>query len=642
MTRISVDSSAIECKEECFILSHKAVADTVADSKAGTIPGLLEERSAAAPAAIAFHTLDQNKVWQPVGWEQFLQATQRVGAKLADLGIRKGDRVGIMAATSLDWEYAQMGALSAGAVVAGIDPAYPADQLSHVIENLDLSVLFVQDRSVLTKIPPELRRQIDLFVFFEDEPRQKNELSMMDLLTGKETDTFAGLPNVLPEDEAVIVFSSGTTGMPKAITFTHRQVTVAVEAIVRAFNDLGNQTVFLCWLPLSNLFQRIVNFCAMKIGASSYMLSDPRDLMRYVRQVNPDVLIGVPKVFERVYSGVTGHIEGKIWPIHMLAQWAMRTGYRFSAAGCGQNHSPGLADRLLMKLAEVVLLHRLRMVFGSRIRYLVSGSAAMPVWLLEWFDAIGLPVYEVYGISENVIPVAVNSPAGRKLGTVGKPLLPNEVQLAEDGEILVRGPGLFNGYLGGSEESNLRFSREGYWHTGDLGQMDADGFLSVTGRKNDVFKTSAGKWIAPSRIEEQLRHIAYVEQSVVFQHESDKIVAIVIIDPEKCAQKTGVVCQSGISWLKNDIAGNTLHQILEKEINMELENLPLYQRPVCIAITDKPLTVSGGGLTVNMKVRRNVVARQFSACFDNLLHKPDMRKGRNDCPAMSGPTIFFI
>lgn len=621
------------------------VARIQSDSAAGawSILDLLTMRSIATPAAIAFQVMDQGKKnWQPAHWKEFAQAAERVGARLAELGIRKGNRIGIMAATSLDWEYAQMGALSAGAIVAGIDPEYPDDQLSHMIENLGLSVLFVQNHSVLTKVPLELRQQIGLFILFEGEPQQKDEFSMADLLAEKKVDTFVGLPNVLPEDEAVIVFSSGTTGIPKAITFTHKQVTVAVEAIVRAFNDLGNQTVFLCWLPLSNLFQRIVNFCAIKIGASSYMLSDPRDLMRYVRQVNPDVLIGVPKVFERVYSGVTGHIEGKIWPMRMLAQWAIRTGYRFSAAGCGQNHSPGLADRLLRKLAEVVLLHRLRMVFGSRVRYLVSGSAAMPVWLLEWFDAIGLPVYEVYGISENVIPVAVNSPPGRKLGTVGKPLLPNEVQLAEDGEILVRGPGIFNGYLGGSEESNLRFSREGYWHTGDLGQMDAEGFLSVTGRKNDVFKTSAGKWIAPSRIEERLRHIAYVEQSVVFQHESDKIVAIVIVDLEKFAQKTGVICQSRASWLKDDMVGSALHQVLEKEINIELENLPLYQRPVCIAVTDKPLTVSRGELTVNMKVRRNVVARQFSACFDNLLHKPDMRKDKNDCPAMSGPTIFFI
>lgn len=638
MTRISVDPSAIKCKEECFILSHKVVADTVVGSKTGTIPGLLEERGAATSAAIAFHALDQNEVWRSVDWEQFLQAAQWVGTKLADLGIRKGDRVGIMAATSLDWEYAQMGALSAGAVVAGIDPAYPADQLSHVIENLELSVLFVQDRSVLTKIPPELRRQIDLFVFFEDEPRQKNELSMMDLLTGKETDTFAGLPNVLPEDEAVIVFSSGTTGMPKAITFTHRQVTVAVEAIVRAFNDLDSKSVFLCWLPLSNLFQRIVNFCAIKIGASSYILSDPRDLMHYVQQVNPDILIGVPKVFERVYSGVSDRIENGNWPVRILVRWTIRTGYRFAAAKTVRGGYADFMNGLLRKLAEVVLLRRLRKVFGSRIRYLVSGSAAMPIRLLEWFDAIDLPVYEVYGISENVVPVAVNSPLNRKLGTVGMPLLPNEVKLSEEGEILVRGPGVFGGYREGKDESNLRFSPDSYWHTGDLGQLDAEGFLSIIGRKNDVFKTPSGRWVAPVRIEERLRSITYVEQSIVFQHKSGKIVAVVVANFEKCMQKIGGGHHSGV----RNVIEDKFHQILEADINTALADLPLYQRPLYVAVTDKPWTVDGGELTVNMKVRRSFVAQQFSGYFDNLIEQPATRKDESNLQAASRLTVFLI
>jgi len=608
----------------------------------GTILDLLRVRSAATPAATAFQVLVQNKSWQPTNWEQFVQAAGRVGARLTDFGVRKGDHVGIMAATSLDWEYAQMGALFAGAVVAGIDPEYPADQLNHVIENLGLSVLFVQNRSVFAKIPLELRQQISVFIFFEGESQQKNEFSMINLLVEQETDTSICLPDVLPQDEAVIVFSSGTTGMPKAIIFTHEQVIMAVEAIMRGFNDLSSQTILLCWLPLSNLFQRIVNFCAIKIGASSYILSDPRDLMRYVKQVNPDVLIGVPKVLERVHSGVVDHIEGRVWPLRMLARWAIRIGYKRAAARSDRGDSFGLMNKLLWKQAENMFLRRLRMVFGSRVRYLVSGSAAMPVWLLRWFDAIGLPVYEVYGISENVIPVAVNSSGSRKLGAVGKPLLPNEIKLTMDGEILVRGPGVFKGYQDRKEESNLRFSPDGYWHTGDLGELDTAGFLSIVGRKSDVFKTSAGKWIAPVRIEERLGRIAYVEQSVVFQYESGKIVAVIVVDLEKCAQKTSAVRYSEVSLHMENMAKNKLHQILETDINAELEDLPLYQRPVYVAVTDKFFTVSGGELTVNMKVRRSIVAQRFSAYFENTVCKSDQGRAENGHVVMSGPTIFFI
>lgn len=608
------------------------------NDRANTILDLLKQRSAATPAAVAFHALDQNEVWQPVGWEQFLQVAQQIGTKLVDLGIRKGDRVGIMAATSLDWEYAQMGALSAGAIVAGIDPAYPVDQLSHVIENLELSVLFVQDRSTLTKIPSELRKQISLFVFFEDESQQRNEFSMADLLARNKADILVGLPNVVPKDEAVIVFSSGTTGMPKAITFTHKQVTVAIEAIVQAFNDLDDQSVFLCWLPLSNLFQRIVNFCAIKIGASSYILSDPHDLMHYVQQVNPDILIGVPKVFERVYLGVSDRIENGSWPARILARWAIQTGYRFAAAKAEQGGDAGFINELLRKLAEVVLLRRLRKIFGSRVRYLVSGSAAMPIRLLEWFDAIGLPVYEVYGISENVIPVAVNSPHSRKLGTVGMPLLPNEVKLSKEGEILVRGPGVFSGYRGDKDESNLRFSPDGYWHTGDLGQLDVEGFLSITGRKNDVFKTPSGRWVAPVRIEERLRSLAYAEQGLVFQHKSGKIVAVLVANLGKYMQETDGGHHSGIKG----IAENKLCLILNKNINAVLADLPLYQRPLYVAVTDKPWTVDGGELTVNMKVRRNIVTQRFSGYFDHLIEQFAIRKDESNLQAMSKLTVFLI
>lgn len=625
-------------------MSREIVAEIQADGKAeiGTILDLLSVRSAATPVATAFQMMDQSKNWQQIHWEQFAQAAERVGTRLADLGIGKGNRVGIMAPTSLDWEYAQMGALSVGAIVAGIDPEYPADQLSHVIENLRLSALFIQNHSVLIKVPLELRQQIGLFILFEGESQHKNEFSMADLLAEKEINVATHSPDVSPQDDALIVFSSGTTGMPKAITFTHGQVIVAIEAIVRIFDDLGSQTVFLCWLPLSNLFQRIVNFCAIKIGASSYILSDPRDLMRYVRQINPDILIGVPKIFERVYSGIVNHIEGRIWPLRVLLQWAIQIGYRCAEIRRGQGDSYDLLDKLLWKQAESIFLYRLRMVFGTRVRYLVSGSAAMPAWLLKWYDAIGLPVYEVYGISENVIPVAVNSPANRKLGTVGKPLLPNEVKLTENGEILVRGPGVFKGYQDRKEESNLHFSSDGYWHTGDLGELDTAGFLSIVGRKGDVFKTSAGKWISPVRIEERLRRIAYVEQSVVFQHELGKIVAVIVVDLEKCAQKPRTVRYSEVPFQMENMAKDKLHQILEADINTELEDLPLYQRPVYVAVTGKLFTVNGGELTVNLKVRRGIVAQRFSAYFENVVCKSDQRRAGSDRAIMSGPTIFFI
>jgi len=636
-------------EKEIIVLSNKTKSGTYTDNKIRTVPDLLAMRCHAAPDTAAFYTLDHGGSWQSTSWQQFAQAVGTVGAALVSADIRKGDRIGIIAPTSLYWEYAQLGALSIGGGVAGIDPEYPIDQLNHVVKNLAPAALFVQNRSVLAKISSDTLRQISLFIFFEEGSLQKNELCMADLLANRVAGASVNFQTAEPQDEAVIVFSSGTTGMPKAIAFSHAQVVIAIDAITGVFDGFNEKTIFLCWLPLANLFQRIVNFCAIKTGTSSYILSNPRDLMRYIGQVNPDILIGVPKVFERVCSGIVERIECRIWPIRKLGQWAIRTGHKRAVMRQAENYRPGITDSLFLKLADYILLDRLRLIFGSRIRYVVSGSAAMPVWLLEWYEAIGLPVYEVYGISENVVPVAVNRPACRKLGTVGKPLSPNEVKLSEDGEVLVRGPGVFSGYQGNQAESSLRFSADGYWYTGDLGQLDEAGFLSLIGRKGDVFKTAAGKWISPERIEERLKRIACVEQSVVFQRPSGRIVAIIVVDLEKYTQRIDPGSQIKIFKDLENTLKTRLYQSWRNDIDIVLGDLPFYQRPVCIGITGEPFTVGGGELTVNMKVRRNMITQRFSAYFENLecgtgetnKHKqPDT----NNCGTVVNrdPVIFFI
>lgn len=615
------------------------------DDKARTIPDLLAQRCAATSDAAAFFALDHGGNWQSTSWQQFVQIARSVSIALANAGIEKGNCIGIVAPTSLYWEYAQIGALSVGCVVAGIDPEYPVDQLNHVVENLAPAALFVQNRAVLERIAPDVVGQIKLVVFFEaEESLQENELCMADLFVNKAP--AANFQPAIPQDEAIVVFSSGTTGMPKAITFSHAQVIAAIDAITGVFGNFDEKTVFLCWLPLANLFQRIVNFCAIKTGAASYILSNPRDLMRYIGQVNPDILIGVPKVFERVYSGITERLAHQIWPIRKLGQWAIRVGREHAVMRQTENYQPGITDLFLLKLANYIFLSRLRQVFGARIRYVVSGSAAMPIWLLEWYEALGLPIYEVYGISENVVPVAVNHPACRRLGTVGKPLLPNQVKLAEDGEVWVRGSGVFSGYKGNQAAGNLHFSEDGYWCTGDLGRLDEAGFLSLIGRKGDVFKTATGKWVSPVRVEERLKQIYCVEQSVVFQHSSDKIVAVMVVDLERCAQKAGLSSQIKTLANLDNFAKHKLYQFLRSEIGKALDDLSFYQRPVCIGVTGEFFSVSGGELTVNMKVRRNIIIQRFSVYFENCESDvADMNKyGQADGSTVvnRNPVIFFI
>lgn len=581
-----------------------------------TIPGLLEARCAASPAAPAFFTLGLDKRWEPVSWEQFARKVAWMGAALIGAGIGKGDRVGILAPTSLDWEYAQMGAFAAAATVAGIDPNYPSDQLDQVIRLLDPSVLFVQDQAVLARIARDVRDRIKLVMIFDGDPQHVSERSVRDIFAASHApelkQTVAG-PE--PHDAAVIVFSSGTTGSPKAIIFSHEQVLAAIDAISEPFDDLGEENVLLCWLPLANLFQRVINFYAIGRGATSYILSNPRELMDHIGRVEPHILIGVPRVFERMQSGIAERITTLWLPIRYLTEWSVRLG-REQALAKSSGKRPGIAMSICWHVADRTILKRLRAVFGKRLRYFVSGSAAMPLWLLEWFEAIGLPVLEAYGVSENIIPMATNRFSLRKPGTAGKPLSPNQIRLAQDGEILVRGPGVFHGYWHAPDSSAERFTADGYWCTGDFGRQDEEGFLSLLGRKSEVFKTPEGKWVSPMRIEEHLQRVAYIGQSVVLQLDSGAIASILSIDKAKlmCITGDGTVDEQ----LDEPCSQGTIGEAVRADLRVALKDLPGYQQLAGVVVTFQQFSIEGGELTTNLKLRRKIVEGRFAAHLERL------------------------
>lgn len=582
-----------------------------------TIPDLLEARCAASPAAPAFFTLGLDKRWEPVSWEQFARKVAWMRAALIEAGIRRGDRVGILAPTSLDWEYAQMGAFAAAATVAGIDPNYPADQLDQVIRLLDPSVLFVQDQAALAKIPKDTRDRIKLVVILDGNPQRISERSVKDIFAASDApEPKHAVAGPEPHDAAVIVFSSGTTGSPKAIVFSHEQVLGAIDAIFGAFDDLEEGIVLFCWLPLANLFQRVINFYAIRRGATSYILSNPRELMDHMSSVEPHILIGVPRVFERVQSGIADRITKLPLPVRHLAEWSVRIGQKQALEkSCGKR--PGIATTVCWHVADKIILRRLRAVFGKRLRYFVSGSAAMPLWLLEWFEAIGLPVLEAYGVSENIIPMATNRFSLRKSGTAGKPLPPNQISFAEDGEILVRGPGVFRGYWNALDPSAERFTADGYWCTGDFGRRDEEGFLSLLGRKSEVFKTPEGKWVSPMRIEEQLRRVAYIEQSLVLQLGSGVIASIISIDKAK------LVCKMDDDGTDDEqldelCSRGAFGEALRADLGAALGDLPRYQRISGVIVTFQQFSIEGGELTTNLKLRRKIVEGRFAAHLKRL------------------------
>jgi long-chain acyl-CoA synthetase len=541
-----------------------------------TVPELLAARVRDTPDQPAFLTPAAPGAWQPVTWAAFAADVERLARALHGSGVGPGTRVAILARTSVEWERAQMAALRLGAVVIGIDPNYPDDTLALVLDATAPEILFVDDATTAARVPPAARARLRRTL-------------------GLREDSYSGtdaLPTAIPaaENDAIVTFSSGTTGVPKPIVYTHAQVLLAVRSIVEAFPDIGPGSRLACWLPLANLFQRIIDFCAMARGAASYVVPDPREIVKHLPTINPHVFIGVPRFFEKVQAGIDERLEGGI------ARWALACGRR-RAAGAGK----GIVERMRFALADRLVLRRVRRVFGAEVRYLISGSAPMPLWLLEWYDAIGLTVFEAYGVSENIVPVAMNRPGARRLGTVGPPMPPNELRLAADGEVMVRGAGVFRGYLG--SEGGARPNAEGFWATGDLGEQTADGFLRLTGRKTDAFKTSTGRWIVPATVEAHLGRAPYVEYAVVVRSGTGAPVAILNVDPSKLDRSAAA-------------------ERVARDAATALADLPSYSRPAGFLVVMTPFTIAAGDLTTNLKLRRTAIAERFRPQLDQLLVLP--------------------
>jgi long-chain acyl-CoA synthetase len=373
-------------------------------------------------------------------------------------------------------------------------------------------------------------------------------------------------------------------------------VCLACASILDAFADIGPESRLACWLPLSNLFQRMINFCAIAQGGETYYVENPREIVRHLPGIAPHVFVAVPRFFEKFYGGLVETVRsGPGW-----RRWLFNVALANAKRLCATDHR-GIVGSVLRpvmhRLLDALVLRRVRAVLGGQIRFLVSGSAPMPMWLLENFRALGMPVYEAYGMTENIIPVSANRPGAAKMGSVGKPLLHNEIRIAEDGELLVRGPGVFAGYLG---EAPAERTPEGYYASGDYATQDPEGYITLTGRKSDVFKTSTGRRIAPAGVESQITQLPYVELAAVLGANRPFATAVVWIAKDRFVAEEA------------PLAPEATARIME-EIRSAVVGLPDYQRPAGIVLVPRPPSLEKGEITSNRKVRRKQIEANFAS-----------------------------
>jgi len=577
-----------------------------------TVPALLQARAEAAPDAPALWSLDGTSGWQPITWRDFRDATASAAHGLRALGLKRGDRIGILAPSCPRWDVAQIAAMAAGGIVVGLDPNDTSERLGQIAERCELSVVIAYDEALLGKLPPPVCDRLSFAVTFAP-ARATGIVSFADLVGPDGTQGKTGWDHALAGDPALIVFTSGTSGEPKGITYAHQQVCGAVASILQAFPDIGPGSRLACWLPLSNLFQRMINLCAIGRGAQTYYVEDPRTIMQHVAAISPHLFIGVPRFYEKLHAGICAAIDTKPAWQRSVTQWAIRAGDR-RARALRDGIDLGAADRATAALAEGLVLRRIRSILGRNLRYLVSGSAPMPVWLLERFHALGFLVLEAYGMSESIVPVAANRPDRYRFGTVGQPMVGSEVRLAPDGELLLHGPGVFSGYLGETAAASL-IDADGFLASGDYASIDGDGFVTLLGRKSELFKTSTGRRVAPAVIESHLRQIPYVEHAVIFGANRPFLAAVLAVTETALRERLGgrepsADLEFTASAVRADIAA-------------AVAGVPGYQRPGGVVLTTRAFSIADGHITPNLKVRRAHVEAAYGSFLEELYQSLD-------------------
>jgi long-chain acyl-CoA synthetase len=557
--------------------------------------------------------------WRAISSSDLYRRVMGVVGELRRLGLARGQRVAIMAENRPEWTIADFAILLCGGVTVPIYPTLIASQISFLLRHSGATLAFVSTAEQFAKL-----RSIQSETFVEriilmDEPApDADALSMAKIMEAgpeqrvPELDALADA--IVPEDLATVIYTSGTTGVPKGAMLTHGNITANLSYSLNAFELFPEIDLAISFLPLSHITARHVDFAELYRGVTIAYCPFIDDLPRIMRELHPTFFVAVPRVYEKIYNKVQHDAGTGIK--RRIFDWALSVGRDHMAEVVAGRRPRSLAWRL----ADSLVYSRVRDGMGGRIRIYASGGAPLSKALAEWYAQMGVVIHEGYGLTETSPVVALNVPGSCKLGTVGRPLANVEVRFAPDGELLVRGPSVFRGYWEAPEETAAAF--DGSWfRTGDIGQLDSEGYLSITDRKKDLLKTSGGKFIAPQPIENAFKSCPYVAEAILVG-DRRRFVSVIIFpafrELEAWATQAEIPFRSRADLLA-DPEVQALYESIVEQMNRGLAQFQQLKKFLLIA--EEP-SIADGMLTPTLKLRRRTVEARYREEIDKLFADP--------------------
>ncbi len=565
--------------------------------------------------------------WVPISSAEIYRNVVGVARALESWGIDHGDRVAILSENRPEWTITDFAALALGAVTVPIYSTQTADQTSYILNDSGARVIAVSTKSQLEKILAIQRHTALERIIVMDAVETAHAVPMSQLMLpgppGLDPEIGdapfdARSRAILPDDLATIIYTSGTTGTPKGVMLTHGNMASNIASSMEGFGFGTKDEVSVSFLPLSHVTARHVDFALLYRGVALAYCPDIARLPQVLTEVRPNIFIAVPRVYEKIRQQVILKTSG--FPKSAIYRWALAVG-RDHRAETLAGISPA-AISWKMRIADRLVFSKVRSGMGGEAEEFISGGAPLGRELAEWYADIGIPIHEGYGLTETSPVIAVNTPRSHKLGTVGKPLPNVEVRIASDGEVLVRGPSIFKGYWNRPEETRAAFV-DGWFKTGDIGQLDADGFLSITDRKKDLIKTSGGKFIAPQPIENSLKLNSLIGTAVVLG-DRRKFPALLIAPHFPVLEDWARANQVPFATREELVANPKVQALYEGIVEEMNRNLARFERLKRVLLVPEEFSAADGTMTHTFKVRRRGIEDRYRTQIDEMYAKAEM------------------